>query len=279
MGQHGPLAGEWGVTAVTQVAIAAGREIMAVYGSSFDVAYKPDASPVTLADVRAEAVIVEGLRRIAPDIPVIAEESACDGAAPDGLDRFFLVDPLDGTREFVARNGEFTVNIALVERGEPVLGVIHAPATGEIVYAERESGAFAARVNDEGLIVDARPIRARAGGGAAAVALVSRSHRDARTDAVLARMRAGEVRGVGSSLKFCRIAAGEADLYPRHGPTMQWDTAAGDAILRAAGGCVVGLDGEPLLYARRVPGAERDFGNPDFCALGDPAMTALLREA
>lgn len=279
MGQQGPLPGSWGVAAVAQVAIAAGREIMAVYGSPFDVAWKPDRSPVTQADIRAEAVIVEGLRAIAPDIPVIAEESVCDGSVPDASDLFFLVDPLDGTREFVARNGEFTVNIALVERGEPVLGVIHAPATGEIVYADAASGPYAGRVDGEGRIVDLRPIRARSGAGSAVVALVSRSHRDARTDVVLARMRAGEVRGVGSSLKFCRIAAGEADLYPRHGPTMQWDTAAGDAILRAAGGCVVALDGSPLRYARRVPGAERDFGNPDFCALGDPAMTALLREA
>lgn len=273
-----PRSGDWSVSAVTQVAIAAGREIMAVYGSPFDVEYKHDLSPVTQADVRAEAVIVEGLRLIAPDVPVIAEESACGGAAPEAADRFFLVDPLDGTREFVARNGEFTVNIALVEHGEPVLGVIYAPATGEIAYADRQAGAFAARVDESGDLVDVRPIRARAGGSGAAVALVSRSHRDARTDAVLERMRAGEVRGVGSSLKFCRIAAGEADLYPRHGPTMQWDTAAGDAILRAAGGCVVGLDGAPLRYARRVPGAERDFGNPDFCALGDPAMTVLLRD-
>ncbi|TVR06704.1 MAG: 3'(2'),5'-bisphosphate nucleotidase [Salinarimonadaceae bacterium] len=274
-----PRPGIRDVAAVAQVAIAAGREIMAVYGSPFDVEYKNDSSPVTLADIRAECVIIEGLRAIAPDIPVIAEESAYSGRLPEASDLFFLVDPLDGTREFVARNGEFTVNIALVADGAPVLGVIFAPATGELVYADADIGAFAARIDGDGVIVDARPIRARAVGSGAAVALVSRSHRDARTDAVLERMRAGEVRGLGSSLKFCRIAAGEADLYPRHGPTMQWDTAAGDAILRAAGGCVVALDGAPLQYARRPPGAALDFANPEFCALGDPAMAALLRDA
>jgi 3'(2'), 5'-bisphosphate nucleotidase len=264
---------------LARVAVTAGRAVMKIYAGPFDVEAKPDDSPVTRADIEAENVIAAGLAEIAPDIPIVAEEAAATGDIPDVGERFFLVDPLDGTREFVERNGEFTVNIALIVDGAPVMGVIHAPASGEIVFADSARGAFAGRVDldeDDPVIRDIRPIQARSVTDAGAVALVSRSHCDAQTHEALARFAPGAVKPLGSSLKLCRIAQGAADLYLRHGPTMQWDTAAGDAILRAAGGCVVDLAGAPLRYARQVAGANRDFGNPDFCAFGDARLKTRL---
>lgn len=252
---------------------------MEIYAGPFDVEAKPDDSPVTRADIEAENLIAAGLAEIAPDIPVVAEEAVSAGQVPDVGNRFFLVDPLDGTREFVQRNGEFTVNIALIVDGAPVMGVIHAPASGEIVFADSALGAFAGRVDlGEGnsTVTDIRPIHARSCDETGAVALVSRSHCDKQTREALARFSPGSVRELGSSLKLCRIAEGSADLYLRHGPTMQWDTAAGDAILRAAGGCVVDLAGAPLRYARKVDGVNRDFGNPDFCAFGDTRLKTRL---
>lgn len=264
------------IAEIIRIAIAAGDEIITIYRAPFEVSLKDDASPVTKADLIAEEVILDGLRRVAPGIPIIAEESACAGAMPDVVDTFFLVDPLDGTREFVSRNDEFTVNIGLIRGGEPILGVVYAPATGKIAYADPENGPFAGRVRD-GEIVDLSPIRARKFAPTEAVAVISRSHCDDRTRASIATFSPHRTEPLGSSLKFCRIAEGLADIYPRHGPTMQWDTAAGDAILRAAGGCVVAPDGSPLRYARIVPGATRDFGNPEFFAFGDPAMAKLLQ--
>lgn len=260
---------------IVRIALNAGDEIMTIYRQPFAVCLKSDSSPVTKADLVAEELILRQLRETAPDIPVIAEESACAGAAPVVMDTFFLVDPLDGTREFVDRSGEFTVNIALIGNGEPVLGVVYGPATGEIAYADR-NGAFAGCVRD-GAIVDLHPIRTREFDASQSVALVSRSHCDERTRDSLSLFAPTRTEALGSSLKFCRIARGLADIYPRHGPTMQWDTAAGDAILRAAGGCVVAPDGSRMRYARIVPGASRDFGNPDFFALGDPKMRERLR--
>jgi 3'(2'), 5'-bisphosphate nucleotidase len=263
------------IAEVIRIALAAGDGIMKIYRAPFEVCLKADSSPVTKADILAEEIILEGLRRVAPGIPIVAEESACAGAMPDVIDTFFLVDPLDGTKEFVSRSDEFTVNIGLISQGAPVLGVIYAPATGEIAYTDPENGPFAGRVVD-GEIVDLRPIRTRKFAPTHAVAVVSRSHCDDRTRASLALFSPSETAALGSSLKLCRIAEGLADIYPRHGPTMQWDTAAGDAILRAAGGCVVAPDGLPLRYARVVPGATRDFGNPDFFAFGDPALAERL---
>jgi len=259
------------IAEIIRIALAAGDGIMTVYSAPFEVCLKADSSPVTKADLLAEEIILEGLRRVAPGIPIVAEESACAGAMPDVIDTFFLVDPLDGTREFVSRSDEFTVNIGLIKNGEPVLGVVYAPATGEIAYTDPEGGPFAGRVR-EGELVDLHPIRTRGFEPGETIALVSRSHCDDRTRASLARFSPSITEALGSSLKFCRIAEGLADIYPRHGPTMQWDTAAGDAILRAAGGCVVAPDGAPLRYARVVPGATCDFGNPDFFAFGDPAL-------
>jgi 3'(2'), 5'-bisphosphate nucleotidase len=230
----------------------AGGAIMTIYATDFAARAKPDQSPVTDADELAERIILAGLARLAPGIPVVAEESVAAGRAPRNLgERFWLVDPLDGTREFLARNGEFTVNIALIERGAPTLGVVYAPAIDEL-YCGDGQAAYRGEA----------PIRVRAPAIDGLVVLASRSHRTPETDAYLRTLNMKRCIEAGSSLKFCLLAAGEADLYPRHGPTMEWDTAAGDAVLRAAGGSVAMLDGAPLAYGK--PG----FRNPSFIARG-----------
>jgi 3'(2'), 5'-bisphosphate nucleotidase len=243
---------------LTEVARHAGAAILKIYAADFTTTRKADQSPVTEADLAAEAVIIAALRRLTPDVPVIAEEdSQARGLPVEAAQRFWLVDPLDGTKEFVARNGEFTVNIALVEDGEPVLGIVHLPALDETYRghsgkAERsvKNGPFEA-------------VRARLVPAEGAIMTISRSH--AADERVKAEQLGEHVHGTivaGSSLKFCRLAEGVADLYPRFGTTMEWDTAAGHAVLAAAGGSVRTLDGEPLTYGK--PG----FRNPHFIARG-----------
>ncbi|MBI2255298.1 MAG: 3'(2'),5'-bisphosphate nucleotidase CysQ [Proteobacteria bacterium] len=238
-------------------AYEAGAAIMKVYGSDFSAARKADHSPVTEADVAAEKLILAALRKCAPTIPVVAEEQAAAEGVPDHVARrFFLVDPLDGTKEFVARNGEFTVNIALVEDGRPILGIVYLPALDEM-YAGHGTRAIRRRGAEESAI------HARALPATGAVMTISRSH--AAKELVKAEELGEHVAGTivaGSSLKFCRIAEGIADLYPRFGPTMEWDTAAGHAVLSAAGGSVATLDGAPLAYGK--PGLR----NPHFIARG-----------
>jgi 3'(2'), 5'-bisphosphate nucleotidase len=241
-------------------ALRAGPEIMAVYADDFAVRRKEDQSPVTLADEKAEAIILAMLEREVPDIVAIAEEreaaGATAGAAPA---RFWAVDPLDGTKEFVARNGEFTVNIGLIENGAPVLGVIYAPAI-DLLYAASGTGTAKRRVAGGFEPVSARRIPDRA-----PVIVHSRSHENSPRIAEFAAKLPGATRIVsGSAIKFCKLAAGEADLYPRYGPTMEWDTAAGQAILEAAGGSVETLDGARLGYGK--PG----FKNAGFIAKGRP---------
>lgn len=242
------------------IAREAGQVIMAVYATDFTVRGKNDASPVTEADERAEAVIVRGLEQLAPGIPIVAEEAVAAGRMPELGRRFWLVDPLDGTKEFISRNGEFTVNIALIEAGEPVLGVVFAPALGDAghLYAgARETGASL----DEG--AGARPIRCREVPAEGLTVVASRSHGDAAAlDAFLAGRRVATTTNAGSSLKLCLVARGAADLYPRLGRTMEWDIAAGHAVLLAAGGQVCDLQGEPLRYGK--PGLD----NPHFAASG-----------
>ncbi|MDB5622384.1 MAG: cysQ [Devosia sp.] len=258
--------------ALIDLALQAGREIMAVYGDGpIAVAGKADGSPVTEADQRAEAVILAGLRLLAPSIPVVAEEEAAAGRIPSTGESFFLVDPLDGTKEFIARNGEFTVNIALIEAGVPVMGVVYAPALG-VLYAGGGGQAVVADVVDFNL-ADRRPIRVRAAPGPAVV-VGSRSHATPETAQWLARHEIGALVCKGSSLKFCMLAAGEADIYPRFGRTMEWDTAAGDAVLRAAGGIVTCPDGSPFLYNKRNQTHDVDFANCAFIAFGDPSLVA-----
>jgi 3'(2'), 5'-bisphosphate nucleotidase len=252
------------VAMICAAADDAGTAILEIYAQPFAVAQKADASPVTRADEVAEAIILERLRRATPEIPVIAEELAAAGGLPaTAPERFWLVDPLDGTKEFVARNGEFTVNIALIERGVPVLGVVHAPVSGFSWWAAR-GGAWRRHGKDA-----PHPIAARRVPAAHAVVVHSRSHgNEAALARYVAALPAAERRISGSSIKFCLLAAGEADLYPRFGPTMEWDTAAGQAVLEAAGGSVATLDGAPLRYGK--PG----FRNPDFIARGRSEASA-----
>jgi 3'(2'),5'-bisphosphate nucleotidase len=245
-----------------RLAIAAGRAIAGVYAGDFAARAKGDLTPVTEADEAAERIILEGLAKLFPDVPVISEEAAAAGRIPEVSDRFFLVDPLDGTREFISRNGEFTVNIARIEDGLPVAGVVHAPAMGRIFWGERSVGAAQGLVGEDGHVAEWRPLRVRPLPAGGATVVASRSHRDAATDDFLKRVPVKSLCSAGSSLKFCLVAAGEADLYPRFGRTMEWDTAAGQAILMAAGGKVVTADGEPLRYGKH----HRGYDNPGFVA-------------
>lgn len=248
-------------------AIAAGREILRIYEEGCDVALKDDKSPVTAADHAAEAVILAALRRATPDIPVVAEEEISSGHVPGDLgDRFYLVDPLDGTREFVNRNGDFTVNIALIEHGAPVLGVVYAPVRGWL-FIGGPDGAQEVTVEHDGTVTGRKAIACRTTPDQL-VAVASRSHRTPETNAYLKDYSIADCVSVGSSIKFGLLARGEADIYPRFGRTMEWDTAAGDAVLRAAGGITLTLDGKALTYGRRDQADDVDFANPDFVARG-----------
>ena len=243
--------------ALIAAADEAGRAIAAFHGE-VRVRRKDDRSPVTAADERAEAIVLRRLAALAPPLPVVAEERMSRGAGPDAVgDRFWLVDPLDGTREFLSGNGEFTVNIALVEDGRPTLATVGVPALG-LLYASDGRRAF--RRRDGGGL---EPIRARRRPAGGVTAAVSRSHRDAQTDAFLAGLTVAAERVAGSALKFCLVAEGSADVYPRFGRTMEWDTAAGHGVLAAAGGAVRRADdGSELRYGK--PG----FENPPFVAWG-----------
>jgi 3'(2'), 5'-bisphosphate nucleotidase len=227
------------------------------YRTDFAVRGKDDASPVTEADERAEALIVPALETLLPGVPVVAEEAVAAGRLPALGRRFWLVDPLDGTKEFINRNGEFTVNIALIEHGMPVLGTCFAPALGRLFSGIAGAGAW---LEDE---AGERAIACRATPPEGLTVVASRSHGDAAAlDAFLAGRRVASLRNAGSSLKICLVAAGEADVYPRLGRTMEWDIAAGHAVLVAAGGRIEQLDGTPLTYAKP------DFANPHFVAWG-----------
>ncbi len=252
--------------ALIDLAGAAGREILEVYGTSFDVTTKEDASPLTEADLRAHRVIVDGLRELTPEVPVISEE-----AEPPLFEerrhwqRYWLVDPLDGTKEFVSRNGEFTVNIALIEAGEPVLGVVGVPVRGHIYVGDcRARQAY--RVSEPGR----EPLQTRAMHPGTLTVVASRRHggdRLARYLDTLAESFEIVRQPIGSSLKFCLLAEGEADFYPRLGPTSEWDIAAAHAVLQAAGGAVIHTNGTPFRY-----NTKESFLNPDFVAVGDPGF-------
>lgn len=246
---------------VLQLVEVAGQAILEVYTSAHDVSYKADDSPITRADRAAHEILSAGLRRLAPEIPVLSEESA-EEHAPAVRHRwqdFWLVDPLDGTKEFINRNGEFTVNVALVRNHRPVLGVVAAPVLGTVYYGVEGVGAFVVRAGGT-----ATPIHVRRAGDPVVI-VGSRSHRGDSLDDALVRIGPHELRPMGSSLKFCLVAEGNADFYPRLGPTCEWDTAAAQAVVEAAGGTVTTLDGQPLRYN------ERDtLLNPHFLAFGDP---------
>lgn len=258
-----PLSSEQ-FNAITATAVKAGAVIMDIYSRPIDVELKDDRSPVTAADKAAEAVILKALKEIAPDIPVISEEAASDGYIPHVENVFFLVDPLDGTREFISRNGEFTVNIALIKDTEPLAGVVYAPAKQQLYRGQRGIGASLAHIAHDGNTAAAvweniNVVDAAAG---ARIAVASRSHADEKTQSYLDEAGVSETIQAGSSLKFCLVARGDAQLYPRMGRTMEWDTAAGQAVLEAAGGSVITEEGSPLGYNK----AERGYDNPHFIA-------------
>ncbi|WP_133477516.1 3'(2'),5'-bisphosphate nucleotidase CysQ [Cognatilysobacter segetis] len=253
---------------VIALACDAASAILEVYGADFDVERKTDASPLTEADLASHRCIAAGLGRLTPDIPVLSEEAEHKVAHEVRREwrRLWIVDPLDGTREFVKRNGEFSVNIALVEDGVATWGVIQAPVTGIVWHGGASHGAF----RRDGAGADDRAVRVRAPASQPMQVAASRSHKDGRSEAFIDAMRAhGDVEqlNLGSSLKFCRIAEGGLDLYPRFGPTCEWDTAAGQAILEGAGGQVVDPRGRPLRYNVR-----ETLLNGDFIAIGDPEL-------
>jgi 3'(2'),5'-bisphosphate nucleotidase len=249
---------------LAETCVRAGAAIMAIYETDFAVASKEDSSPVTEADAAGEAIILESLARLAPDIPVIAEEEVSAGRIPATDGQFFLVDPLDGTKEFIQRRGDFTVNIALIEDLSPSLGVVYAPVDRRIYVGDVLAGtAWSALVDADGAIGPQAPIRIRKSPAEGIAAVASRSHGSAETEAYLDQFNVASRVSRGSSLKICMVAAGEADLYPRLAPTCEWDIAAGDAVLRAAGGRLDAPDGEPMRYGKVK------FFNVGFVAAGD----------
>jgi 3'(2'), 5'-bisphosphate nucleotidase len=248
--------------ALMPVVARAGAAIMQVYAAAFTVQHKEDDSPLTVADLESQRIIIEGLMRLTPEVPILSEESAAAAwSERQGWRELWVVDPLDGTREFVKRNGEFTINIALVVEHEPVLGVVAAPAQALVYWGIAGHGAYR-RSADAGAqrihtVSPQHPLRV----------VGSRSHASPQTAAYLARLPAHVMTGVGSSLKFCLLAAGQAELYPRFGATSEWDTAAGQAVLEAAGGHVTRMDGHPLRYNCR-----ESVINGDFVAFSHPSV-------
>jgi 3'(2'), 5'-bisphosphate nucleotidase len=248
---------------VTALAREAGRAILEVYASSFSVQEKEDRSPLTEADLRSEKLILAGLKRISPEIPVLSEEAAqAPYSTRRNWSRLWVVDPLDGTKEFVQRRGDFTVNVALIENGVPTRGVVYAPAKWRLFFtdaaghSQEETGAF-----DRDAVGKLTPLTVGKPDPDALVVVASKSHRDQATDDYIARYSVKDFRSAGSSMKFCLVAAGEADLYPRLGRTMEWDTAAGQAVLLGAGGKVVRFDDHTaLVYGKK------GYENPFFIA-------------
>jgi 3'(2'), 5'-bisphosphate nucleotidase len=242
------------------IARTAGRKIMEIYGTDFSVTQKSDRSPLTAADMAAHEVIVQGLKRLTPDLPVLSEESSnIPFAERRRWNSYWLVDPLDGTKEFINRNGDFTVNIALVQDHAPLTGVVHIPAESLSYYGVVGAGAYRRKTGGAPEPIHVRPL----GNGPVRV-VASRSHRGELLDGYLAKLGPHTTVSRGSALKFCLVAEGSADVYPRLGPTSEWDTAAGHAVLLAAGGQVVNVDGAPLHYNTR-----ESLLNPYFIAYAD----------
>lgn len=253
---------------VLAIAHAAGKEIMAVYARDFSVAEKADRSPLTEADLAAHRVIDAHLKALTPDIPVLSEESSASGHDVHKTSAtYWLVDPLDGTREFVKRNGEFTVNIALIDDGKPVLGVVLAPALDVAYLASIGIGAFRMDASGSRVSIHVAPHR----GDTPWRVVASRSHAGPEVDAFIARLGNCELVSMGSSLKLCLVAEGKADVYPRLGPTSLWDTAAAQCIVEQAGGQVCALDGRALSY-----GADATILNPHFIVFGANEKNFLI---
>jgi 3'(2'), 5'-bisphosphate nucleotidase len=257
---------------IVALAQAAGNAILQVYATDFDIEKKSDQSPLTKADMASHNIICKGLTELTPDIPLISEESGLpDYSVREQWTRYWLIDPLDGTREFVNRNGEFTVNIALIEHKHPVMGVVHVPVQNKTYTGCKGLGS--AVISGDG---DARKISIAKRSASPLRVVGSRSHRGASLDAFLARLGEVEMLPMGSSLKFCVVAEGGADIYPRLGPTSEWDTAAAQAVVEQAGGAVLELHGGPLLYNNKA-----DILNPHFLVRGpdDRDWLQLIRDA
>ncbi|MED5547855.1 MAG: 3'(2'),5'-bisphosphate nucleotidase CysQ [Pseudomonadota bacterium] len=241
-------------------------KVMEVYNSDFDTRGKADRSPVTDADELAEAIILEELAKCVPDVPVLAEESFSAGLRPDTGRAFILVDPVDGTKEFINKNGEFTINIALVEDRTPTAGCVYAPARERIFVGGKTAWAGALKPGQPVSRDSLEPIATRPAPEGGKTAVMSRSHSDEKTIAFADSVGVTEKVSAGSSLKFCLVAEGSADVYPRFGPTCEWDTGAGHAVLKAAGGDVLTPDGAPFLYGK----SDTDYLNGAFVAWGRP---------
>ncbi len=253
--------------ALAPIAAEAGRLLLNIQETPPDVSVKADGTPTCPADTRSETLIIERLRRDFPDIPIISEERVRDA---DIGGRFFLVDPLDGTADFIDGGREFCINIALIENRRPVAAVIHAPASGKTWLAGETAWALSLQDKKK------HPLKTRPADTAnAIVALTSNRYGDSETEDCLDRLGNIEKRRISSAVKFCLIAEGQADIYIRHGRTMEWDTAAGDLILTRAGGTVIGLDGRPLLYGKTAEG----YANHAFIALGDPSFATKVLPA
>lgn len=256
-------------TALIETAWKAGQAEMKVYREDIVVETKSDSSPVTVADKAAEEIILSSLAVIAPDIPIVSEEAASDGYIPETGDIFFLVDPLDGTKEFIRKSDEFTVNIALIENNEPVFGLVYAPALAEIYLTTGPEEVGLATLDPDQPVpalsqMQFTPLKTNKAADDGIYAVASKSHMTVETSDYLDNYTVKGLKSIGSSLKFCLLAKGEADLYPRFGPTMEWDTAAGHAVLKAAGGCVLNVDGTPFQYGKKETG----YLNPFFIAKG-----------
>lgn len=256
------------LSAVERIAVDAGARILAIYSTNFEVVSKSDDSPLTAADMASHKAIVAGLEALTPDIPVLSEESSgLSWETRQRWERYWLVDPLDGTREFVKRNGEFTVNIALIEDQRPVMGVVYVPVQGTVYLGHVGHGAW--KRDSKGHL---HPIKTRAQGDPLVIAC-SRSHPSESLAKLLDGFEGAQRRPLGSSLKFCYIAEGQVDFYPRLGLTSEWDTAAAQAVMEAAGGSVVKLDGEPLRY-----NTKDSLLNPHFLVFGDPSLQPRVME-
>lgn len=249
-----------------KIAVKAGHAILEIYKQDFEVITKDDSSPLTQADLASHCIIRDELAQLTPEIPLLSEESAeIPFETRAGWNEYWLIDPLDGTKEFVNRNGEFTVNIALIRDNEPVLGVVHVPVTGVTYTGVASTGAHRSETNGA-----SNPIKVRIPCADPMVVVGSRSHANPALVGHLEKMGAFELVSMGSSLKFCLVAEGRADFYPRLGPTSEWDTAAAHAVVLAAGGKIVTLDGEPLRY-----NLKESFLNPEFLVIADDSRDWL----
>jgi len=247
---------------ICSIAREAGSEILGIYHGPIAVEYKDDKSPLTEADRRSHQIICHRLRELTPDIPIISEEGEAETKLPSSGGRFWLVDPVDGTKEFLKRTGDFTVNIALIEARRPILGVVYAPAKNLMYTAEIGRGAWKQNGDPKPLLLKTRV----ANPGHLAV-VASKDHAGPEVERLLKQLPQADLLSMGSSLKFCLVAEGRADLYPRFGPTMEWDTAAAQCVVEAAGGSVLTLQGDPFVYEKP------DFRNQGFIAVGDRSLS------